>query len=142
MKKGHIKTGCIFLAAGFVLLLAALLWDTPLDSILIGIAGAGVGTGIAVIFDECRGGHRGEGAGTELDGGKQKEALRDKAGRLAYEGGLVFAAVSIIVFSVLEKLQIISWGLAAEIYLGIYILFQLAAGNLIYRYLRKKYSEK
>ena len=54
----------------------------------------------------------------------------------------MFAAVSIIVFSVLEKLQLISWGLAAEIYMGIYILFQLAAGNLIYRYLRKKYSEK
>ena len=29
-----------------------------------------MGTGIAVIFDECRGGHQGEGAGTEPDGGK------------------------------------------------------------------------
>ena len=33
-------------------------------------------------------------------------------------------------------------GLAAEIYLGIYMLFQLAAGNLIYRHLWKKYLEK
>ena len=67
--------------------------------------------------------------------------LRNKSGRIAYVIGLLAAAVSMTAFSVLGTLGIVSEAASRLmiLFLAGYMLFQLAAGWIVYRLLARKY---
>ena len=49
MKKSTLWTGLVMTALGILFLLAALLWETPLESLLFGMFGAFTASGIVQI---------------------------------------------------------------------------------------------
>ena len=50
MKKSNLVCGIVYTLAGVMFLIAALLTDTKLDSILFGLAGAGIAPGLLMIY--------------------------------------------------------------------------------------------
>jgi len=149
MKKRDLWAGVGLTAAGILCLLAALLWDTPLDSLLCGFFGAFTVPGVtqigkyvkwsrpknAPIYQEKLERER-----IELRD-ERKSMLRDKAGRYAYILGLLLTAVSIVVFNVLEKLGVIGGaeGGLMVLFLAGFLIIQYIAGLLFYRMLEKRY---
>jgi len=136
-------------AVGIVFLLAALLWDTPLGSLFCGFAGAFIVPGIIQVGKYIKWTRpknvpiyreRLEQERIDLRD-ERKSMLRDKSGRYAYILGMLLAAVSIVVFSVLKIVGTIG---EAEFrlmgsFLAGYLLVQYIAGLLIYRMLEEKY---
>ena len=146
MKKSYLWTGVGMTALGLCCLLAALLLDTPLDSILCGLFGALTAPGLLQIYKYFKWGHspeyRAKLEEEEIDlRDERKEMLRNKSGRYAYLLGLVLTAASILVFFALEMLNVIgeSTGRLITIFLGGFLLVQYAAGLVIYRLLARKY---
>lgn len=148
MKKSNLTEGILFILAGAVLLCAALMTDSALDSLLIGLA-AGVGcSGIVMVCKYCywstpqnqkRYEEKLADERIELHD-ELKTKLRDRSGRYAYTIGLITISVSMIVFSVLGQLEIIYDSRMIVLYLGGYLLFQIGAGPVIFRQLLKKYE--
>lgn len=146
MKKSYLWTGVGMIALGLCCLLAALLLDTPLDSILCGFFGAFAAPGAVQIYKYFKWGqspeYRAKLEEEEIDlRDERKEMLRNKSGRYAYLLGLVLTAASILVFFALEMLNVIgeSTGRLITIFLGGFLLVQYAAGLVIYRLLARKY---
>ena len=93
--------------------MAALLLDTPLDSVLCGLFGAFTAPGIVQIYKYFMWGrspeYRAKLEEEQIDlRDERKEMLRNKSGRIAYVIGLLAAAVSMTAFSVLGTLGIVS----------------------------------
>lgn len=146
MKKSYLWTGVGMTALGLCCLLAALLWDTPLDSILCGLFGALTAPGLLQIYKYFKWGHspeyRAKLEEEEIDlRDERKEMLRNKSGRIAYILGLLTVAVVMIVFSILDAFGVIGEDTAQCVVLSLaaYALFQLVAGWAIYRLLARKY---
>lgn len=147
MRKSYFITGAVYLAAGCLMLTVALLTESRLESILFGLAGAGIVPGIQMIvqyfywsrpknrqrYQEKREQERIE----QHD--ERKEKLRDRAGRYAYALGLVVISLSILVFSVLGALGIVEHYRLIILFLGGYLILQFAAGEAVYQKLLKKY---
>ena len=149
MKKSYLWTGVGMIVLGLCCLLAALLLDTPLDSVLCGLFGAFTGPGVIQVYKyvkwtklETPDSYQRhlEEAQIELRD-ERKEMLRNKSGRIAYVIGLLAAAVSMTAFSVLGTLGIVSEAASRLmiLFLAGYMLFQFAAGRIVYRLLARKY---
>nr|WP_325257824.1 hypothetical protein [uncultured Oscillibacter sp.] len=149
MKKSHLWTGLGMTAAGLACLAAALLWDTPLDSLLCGFAGALAGPGAVQILQYLKYTRPGAAAAYQEKleeerinlRDERKEMLRNKAGRYAYLLVMVLTAVSILTFSVLGKLGAVEDGASRLItlFLAAFLLAQYFAGVFIYQILENRY---
>ena len=137
----------MYLLAGIVFLGTALLTDTKLDGLFFGFAGAGIIPGIMMIFKYCywsspknkeRYAEKLENEKIELHD-ELKEKLRDKSGRYAYTAGLFVIAVSMMLFAVLNSLEIVQTGNIIVLVLGGYLVFQIVIGIVIFNHLMKKY---
>ena len=149
MKKRELWFGLAMIAGGILFLLAALLLDTPLDSLFCGFFGAFTGPGVMQVYKYVR--------WTKLETpdsyqrhleeeqielrDERKEMLRNKSGRYAYILGLLVAALAILLFSVLDAFGVIEEDTASLMVLSLagYALFQLVAGWVIYKLLEKRY---
>lgn len=147
MKKSYLIEGLVFLLGGLILLGVALFADTALDSLLFGFASGAVCAGWVSI---CRyfywkapanaGKYQEKLAQEKIElQDELKVKLRDRSGRYAYVLGLVVISASMAVFSILGKLEIVGGSRVIVLYLGGYLVFQIVAGNMIYRHLLKKY---
>lgn len=149
MKKRDLWTGVGMTVAGILFLLAALLWKTPLESLLYGLFGAFTAPGIVQICKyvkwtrpENAPFYRARLEQEQIDlQDERKSMLRDKSGRYAYILGLLIVAAAMFVFAALEAFGVIGEPEArlVVLFLGAYALFQLIAGMVIYRRLEKKY---
>ena len=149
MKKRELWFGLAMIAGGILFLLAALLLDTPLDSLFCGFFGAFTGPGVIQVYKYVK--------WTKLETpdsyqrhleeeqielrDERKEMLRNKSGRYAYILGLLVAALAILLFSVLDAFGVIEEDTASLMVLSLagYALFQLVAGWVIYKLLEKRY---
>ena len=147
MKKSNLITGFIYLIAGVILLLIAIFTNTKLDSLLCGFAGVGIGPGLMIIFkyfywhkpeNKKRYQEKSEKEAIELHD-ELNIKLRDKSGHYAYVYGIIVICFSIVVFSILGQLEIITHSGIILLYLGAYLIFQLVIGRIIYNHLLKRY---
>lgn len=148
MKKSNLFVGIGYVIFGITCLAVALLTDFRLEPILCGLAGGGIGPGCMMLYryfywtspkHEKEYQEKWEKEQIELHD-ELKEKLRDKAGRYAYVLGLVIAAVFSFVFVVLGSLQIVEHGTMIATCLVGFVIFQYAAGIVIFRHLLKKYE--
>lgn len=129
MKKSNLTIGMLYLAAGLACLCIAATSEGKIGGVLWGLAGAGLGLGVATVGqyvywcsakNKARYQQRLEnetiGRHDEL-----KEKLRDKTGRYAYVLGVIPDATAIL------------------FYLGSYLAFQVAAAVVIFNHLLQKY---
>lgn len=147
MKKSYLRTGIGYVSAGVLCLLIALLWETKLESLLWGFAGAGIFPGIQMIWRYCYWSapqreqeyrERMEAESIDLHD-ERNEKLRDKAGRYAYLLGIIVASVSMLVFSILDQLEVIGDSRMIVLYLFVFLLVEIYGGAVILKYLAKKY---
>ena len=149
MKTRDLWTGVIFVFLGLAFLAGALLWETPLNSFLCGLCGAFTVPGVVQIGKYVKWTspqnaplyrERLERERIDLRD-ERKTMLRDRSGRYAWILGLLLLCAAMVVFYLLEAFGVIG---APEAHLVIlflagYLLFQFAAGMVIYRLLEKKY---
>lgn len=147
MKKSNLIIGSINLLVGISFFIIQNRFETGLDSILIGLTGAGIGGGIIMLWkyyywtrpeNQEKYEVRLEDRTIELND-ERKRKLRDQSGRYAYILGLIVLLLSIWVFYILGSLDIIDNTQLIILYLGGYLFFQYVIGIVIYRYLSKKY---
>nr|WP_325183601.1 hypothetical protein [uncultured Oscillibacter sp.] len=149
MKKSYLWSGLGMIAGGILFLLAALLLETPLDSLFCGFFGAFTGPGVMQVYKYVR--------WTKLETpdsyqrhleeeqielrDERKSMLRDRSGRYAYILGLLAVALALLVFSVLDAFGVVEEDTASLmiLFLAGYAVFQLVAGWVIYRWLEKRY---
>lgn len=136
MKKSNLITGLIYLIVGISCFIIQNIFETGLDSILIGLTGAGVGGGAVMLWKYyywTRPKNQKEYEDLVEDRtidlqDERKEKIRDKSGRYAYILGLIILSISILVFSVLGSLDIINNSQLIVLYLGIFLIFQYIIG--------------
>ena len=147
MKKSNLLAGMLYMLCGAACLIIALMFDTKLDSLLFGFSGAFIGPGIVVTSkyfywtsptNRNKYAERLENENIELHD-ERKEKLRDKSGRYAYLLGLAVISLSVVIFSVLGSLEIITNFKLIILYLGGYLVFQYIAGVVIFRHLNNRY---
>ncbi|MEA4848653.1 MAG: hypothetical protein VB106_15600 [Clostridiaceae bacterium] len=147
MKKSNLLAGILYMLSGAICLIAALMFDTKINSLLFGFAGAFIAPGIVMVSkyfywtspkNKNKYAERLENENIELHD-ERKEKLRDKSGRYAYLMGLAVISFSIVIFSILGELEIIAASKLIILYLGGYFVFQLIVGVIIFRHLSKKY---
>lgn len=147
MKRSNLYVGLIYLFIGIVCLMMALNYDSKLESLLFGFAGAGICCGAVILWkyyywtrpdNKDRYTEKIEQENIELHD-ERKTILRDKSGRYAYIIGLMVLAVSIVVFSIIGSLNIIENTKLIITYLAGFLAFQYIIGILIFNYLNKKY---
>ena len=149
MKKSYLWSGLGMIAGGILFLLAALLLETPLDSLFCGFFGAFTGPGVMQVYKYVR--------WTKLETpdsyqrhleeeqielrDERKSMLWDRSGRYAYILGLLAVALALLVFSVLDAFGVVEEDTASLmiLFLAGYAVFQLVAGWVIYRWLEKRY---
>ena len=149
MKKSYLWSGLGMIAGGILFLLAALLLETPLDSLFCGFFGAFTGPGVMQVYKYVK--------WTKLETAdsyqrhmeeeqielrdERKSMLRDRSGRYAYILGLLALALALLVFSVLDAFGVVEEDTASLmiLFLAGYAVFQLVAGWVIYRWLEKRY---
>lgn len=147
MKRSNLWCGLIYALLGLVCLLAGLLWETRLSSLIVGFGSGMLGSGI-VQLARYRKWTRPENQETyrqrleeeqiELRD-ERKTMLRDRSGRYAYVLGLLLCGLSILVFGVLGALDVVENARLIVLFLAAYILVQYGAGVWFYRRLSKKY---
>ena len=147
MKKSNLITGISYFAIGVISLGLALTFESNLDSMFFGIAGAGIAPGVMVIYKyfywnkpENKERYREKIENEAIERHDElKVKLRDRSGRYAYVIGLVTICVSIVVFSILAKLQITINSRIIVLYLGAYLISQIFVGIFFYKQLLRKY---
>jgi hypothetical protein len=148
MKKSNLVCGIVYTLVGVMFLIVALLTDTKLDSILFGLAGAGIAPGLLMIYKyfywsspkrSQKYQEMLENERIELHD-ELKEKIRDKSGRYAYIVGLIITSAAILVFSILGKLELVENYRMIVLYLGGYFVVQIIVGIAIFNYLLKKYK--
>lgn len=147
MKKSYLITGIIYIIAGLLFLILAMRTATEVNSILYGMAGAGIGPGLMMVFryfywqkpeNQQRYQEKLENERIELHD-ELKEKLRDRAGWYAYIIGLLVICAAILVFSILGQLEIITGYRLLVIFLFAYLVFQYLLGMIIFKRLLKKF---
>lgn len=147
MRKSNLHAGLVYLFIGIVCLLIAFYFESRLESLLFGFAGAGICSGAVILWkyyywtrpenvDRYR--EKIENENIELHD-ERKTILRDKSGRYAYMIGLIALSVSIVIFSIMGSLHIIENSKLIVLYLAGFLVFQYITGILIYNHLNKKY---
>lgn len=147
MKKNNLIIGITELSIGLIALVAAVLFDTRLEAMMIGLAGGMIGCGLMLTGKYLYWSHpknknslreKLEYERIELHD-ELKEKVRDRAGRYAYCVGICGISVLMVAICVLGQLGFVeNWNLFVVI-LGIYFVFQLCIGDVIFRRLMKKY---
>lgn len=147
MKKSNFVVGILYILAGLVCLFLALSFESKIEGILWGVAGAGIGPGLAMIYkyfywsspkNKARYQEKLEIEKIEMHD-ELKTKIRDKSGRYAYTLGLLVISISILVFGVLEALGIIVEAKIIILFLFGYLVFQIIAGIVIFNRILKKY---
>lgn len=147
IKRSELYWGLGYSLAGLIFLVLGLSTHTALDAVLFGLAGACIGPGAVIIFKYfywTRPGKREEYARMaeqekiDLED-ELKASLRDKSGRYAYLVWLLLISLSMLVFTVLDALEVLD-ARVIIFYLAGFLVFQFAAGNAIYQWLLKKYD--
>ena len=148
MKKGHLFTGIGYVLAGCALLAASLGSEGRLGSLLFGFAFAALTSGIVMIGKYCywtrpenrdRYREKLDRENTELRD-ELNQKLSERSGQYAYLIGLGVTAAAIVVFSLLDVLEVIRGGRLLVGYLGAFLVFEIMIGQVIYRRLRRKYE--
>lgn len=148
MKRSSLWEGILFILGGAALLCVALLTDSVLDSLLVGLAAGAICSGCVTTCkyfywtrpqNQERYQERLAKEAIELHD-ELKTMLRDKSGRYAYVAGLLVTSIAIVVFSVLGKSGAVSQARPMVLYLSGYLVFQFVIGVVIFRRLLKKYE--
>ena len=148
MRKSHLFTGIGYVLAGCALLAAALGAEGRLGSLLFGFGFAALTSGVVMIGKYCywtrpenRDCYREklERENTELRD-ELNQKLSEKSSQYAYLIGLGVTAAAIVVFSLLDVLEVIRGGRLLVGYLGAFLVFEVVIGQVIYRRLRRKYE--
>lgn len=147
MKKSNLFSGMLFLLAGAVLVCAARLSESVLSGLLISFGAACIFSGMVTTCkyfywsapkNKERYQEKIENEKIELHD-ELKTKLRDRSGRYAYVIGLATISVSIVIFAILGKLEIIGGSRIIVLFLGSYLLFQIIVGIAIFAFLLKEY---
>lgn len=147
MKKRDLWTGIVMVLFAALCLLIALVYETPMSSVLCGFTG-GVGVPGAIQIGRYVKWSKPENAAEYQERLEQqrielrderKEMLRNKAGRYAYLFSLLANAVIIFILALLDTLGVIPESRWLILSLGVWLLAQYFAGILIYRWLCGKY---
>lgn len=148
MKKSNLVCGIVYTLVGVIFLMVAFLTDTKLDSILFGLAGAGIAPGLLMIYKyfywsspkrSQKYQEMLENERIELHD-ELKEKIRDKSGRYTYILGLIITSAAILVFSILGNLELVENSRMIVLYLSGYFVVQIIVGIAIFNYLLKKYK--
>ena len=146
MKKSNLIAGICYVAAGMLLLFAALWTDTKLSSLLFGFSGACLGPGALMIYKYCywsapqnraRYQEKLKEEAVEMRD-ERNVKLRDRSGAYAYSLGLVAISMSMVVFSVLGALGVLRDTKWIVLYLGAFLTFQVVTRMVIFRRLNQK----
>ncbi|MFR3684552.1 MAG: hypothetical protein ACLTXM_05870 [Enterococcus sp.] len=146
MKKSMLYTGFVYFFVGIISLVIALTTAYPLESLLWGITGAGIATGIRLLgkyYYWTKPEHK-----AEYDARLQNEAiqlkderkvmLRDKSGRLAYIAMMLLQLILTFIFSILSMLEYFyPFSRYACIGMSILLIIQYIFGIVAYRRLSK-----
>ncbi len=147
MKKNNLLIGILYLLCGVICLVIALKIYTKLYGLLFGFSCGLIVAGIMMISkylywtapkNRSKYFERLENENIELHD-ERKEKLRDKSGRYAYVMGLLVTGLSIVLFSILGQLEVITNSKLMILYLYGYFVFQYVAGIIIFRHLNNKY---
>lgn len=146
MKKRDLVSGIIWLLMGIACLLAVLLFETKLESLLCGFTGVCLVLGVLTIrkYLYWRSPENRERYQAILENEKiemhdeMKEKVRDQSGRCAYIFGLYLGGISIIVFEILRQLEIMDSRMIV-LFLSGYLAVQLIAEKVMFHYFMKKY---
>ena len=148
MKRSHLLTGIAYVIAGMVLLLASLPVETRLGSLLFGFGFACLVPGLVMICkyfywnapeNRARYQEKLDQERVELRD-ELNQKLSERSSQYAYVIGLGVTTAAIVVFSLLDALEVIQGGRLMVLYLGAYLVFQVVIGQVIYRRLRRKYQ--
>ena len=147
LKNNNLITGTGFLFMGIIFLLITLLTDSVLDDLLFGFACGAICSGIVMICkyfywnrpeNRERYQKKIENENIEMHD-ELKVKLRDRSGRFAYVLGLMVISISIVIFSILGKLEMVADSRTIILYLGGYLVFQIIVPIVFYRKLMQKY---
>lgn len=146
MKKSNITYGLIYLLlAGMALYFAIVNDGNNMTGIFYGLAGAFGGCGIVTVLRYFYWKKNKERYKEKLEieeieqQDELKQKLRDKSGRYTYSIGMLIIALSILIYSILGVLNIMDTK-HIVIYLGGYLISQVAIGIIIFNQLLKKYD--
>ncbi len=148
MKKSNLALGVLYLIAGLLFGLASWFSAGKLGSLLFGFAGAGIGSGLAMVSryvywtrpkNQERYQKKLEHEQVEMQD-ELKTMLRERSGRYAYVLGIVAVCGSIVAFSVLDALGVVAVPQMMVLYLGGYLVFQIGAGIFMFHRLLRKYE--
>lgn len=148
MKKSELTTGILYIFGGIILLFIALLTDSVLDSLLFGFGSGASCAGMVMVckyfywnMPKNKERYQEKIANETIElHDEMKIKLRDKSGRYAYILGLIIISISIVIFSILGKLEMVDNSRIIVIYLYGYLIFQIIAGIIIFNRLLKKYK--
>ena len=146
MKKSNLWWALGTTAAGAAFFLLGLLWETRLSAILCGIGGGWFFNGLVQLRryvkwtrPENAEAYRERLEREQIDlHDERKEMLRNKSGRYAYMLGLAVCCIAIFMFSLLGILGVLEDCRTVVLFLGAYVLFQYAAGVVLYRRLERR----
>lgn len=147
MKKSNLFAGLIYILLGVACLVLSLLFDSRLNDLLFGFAGAGIIPGLMMVVkylywtfpkNRDRYTERLDNRNIELQD-ERKQQLRDKSGRYAYLLGLAVVSLSIVTIAILGHLELIPNFRFMVIYLFAYFVFQYVVGIIIFNHLNNKY---
>ena len=147
MKKNNLLVGLLYFLVGVGCLIIGLFFETKLEGLLSGFAGAGICGGAVMLWkyyywtrpeNRTKYLEKTENENIEFKD-ERKTKLRDKSGRYAYIIGLIVISVSIVLFSILGSLDIIQNSRLIILYLGGLFWFQYIIGLVIYNHLSNKY---
>ena len=147
MKKSNLVTGIAYVVFGVACLLAALCLETKLEGILWGFAGAGIMPGIMMIMQyvywsapENKDRYLERLERVQIESNDELNVkVRNLAGRYAYVSGLMIVCASILLFGILGALEIIENVRLLILYLGAYLLIEIAVYIAVFHRLMKKY---
>ena len=147
MKRSELYFGIGYLLAGILFLVLGFSIQSRLAGIMIGLGGACLGPGLVMIFKyyywtrpDKRQQYAQKVEQEKIESHDElRQSLLNKSSRYTYLLGLQVISLSTLVFAVLDTLEILD-ARVFVFYLGGYLLFQLAAGIIIFNRLLKKYQ--
>ena len=137
MKKSNWLCGIAYVVAGIIFLLIGIFTDTKLDSLMFGFAGAGIIPGMVMIYKYFY-------WNSPNNVERYKEKLEAEVGgmtaRYVYVFGVCIISASIVLFAILDMLEILENGKIFVFYLCAYMMFQIISGHIIFKHIFKKYK--
>ena len=147
MNKKNLFVSIFYTIWGFANLIAALFTETKLDGIFFGMAGAGIVTGLMMVYryfywksPKHQQAYRERMENERIEKHDElKEKIRGMAGRYVYTLGILVTAFAMLVFAVLGSLEVAVDYRVMVLYLGCFLAFQGIAGVVVFNQLMKKY---